>query len=250
MSKHALYAILATTLGCGGGIIVRDKWEVGDYTPTQLRQENGGVKVTFKPAARDETELVGEVQACDPRTGLPAVYRDGEGPTLRDNGKPIIEAVALAPKETWWVKVTIENNTDHIVRLDRSVVKLMDPAGNAHELLSKDEVEALLMAARPCSTTANLLPRLALIKLFTRQIELLPSTSYTAWLAFNPKVENLIAGTWKTVLYEVPVETDPAGNVIKTTRFELPTAIRHYRETYKSGGMFGSDAFVSREEVP
>lgn len=248
--KSLVISIVMTTLGCGGGIVVRDKWDVGDYTPTQLRQENGGVRVAFKPAAKEETELVGEVQACDPRTGLPAVYRDGEGPTLAHNGQPIMERVALAPKGTWWVKVSVENATDHIVRLDRSVVKLMDPSGNTHELLTKEEVQALLMTGRPCTTTANLTSRLALVKLYNRQTEILPGTSYTAWVAFYPKMENLIAGTWKTALYEIPVETDPAGNVTKTTRFELPTTIRHYRETYKSGGMFGKDEFVSREEVP
>jgi len=249
MNQALLAICFVSVAACGGSTIVRDTYEIGGYTPSQLNQENGGVRATFKVIGPGEPELAAQVQACDPRTGAPAVYADAQGPTLADNGKPIMETISLAPKGTWWVKVSLENSTDHVIRLDHAVVKLIDPASNTHELLSKDDVVALLRASRSCRTTATAADQLQVVKFFQRQTEILPGSSYSAWLAFNPRQTSLIPGTWKTSLYEVPIETDQAGAVTKTTRFELPTRIIKYRETYKSGGMFGSDKLISRDEV-
>lgn len=248
MRVASIVLLLTSASGCGGATYVKESWDIDKYRESQLASEDGGVRVAFHPAARDEAELIGEVQACDTR-GQPAQYNGQNAPTVREVGQPIMERVALAPAGTWWVRVSIDNGTDHIVRLDRTVVKLIDPAGNAHEALNKDEIIARLATSRPCSTTMSLAGRLQLVKVFSRNSELLPGSSYTAWLVFDPGTKGRIAGTWKTALYEVPVATDPAGNVVKTARFELPTVMRRYRDTWKSGGMFGSDTLVSHEEV-
>ena len=107
-------------------------------------------------------------------------------------------------------KITMTNNTDHVIRLNRAVIRLFDPAGNQYDALDYEELQARLLAARPCPTTSMALPQLKLFKLLSRNVEIVPGTNFAGYVVFKPNGE--MVGTWKMALFDIPVKTDEAGN--------------------------------------
>ena len=88
-----------------------------------------------------------------------------------------------------------------------------------------------------------------MVKIFDRNNEVLPKTTVTGWMFFKP-AKVLMPGTWKLAVYEVPVVTDDAGRVTKTTKFDLRTVVKKFVDTYRSEGMFSESKLVKSEEAP
>lgn len=222
---------------CGTSLVKRDRFEWTQYDKNAWQQEKDGVLVENRPVTSLPATFVATTQACT---------QDGRL-IIDQAGAKVMERISVAQPGQIWYQVAITNNNDNIIRLDRAVIRLTDPAGNMMEPLSKDDVNSLLLAARPCPSTHETLPTFASIKMLTRNAELLPGTTTTAWLAFKP-ANIRIPGVWKLTLYEIPTATNDAGDVSRRTQFELRTLRKRFIDTYEVG-MFKSDKLVNTEEV-
>ena len=223
--------------GCGPKNFSKTRIGFKPFDAKEFRQEKSGLIIENKEVKTLPAQFFASVQACNRR-----------GQALVDQtGAAITERIALVAPGQMWFKVAISNNTEHVVRLNRSVTRLFDPAQNQLEPLSKEDLTGDLMAARPCPTTAAATPHLGRIKLLKRDAEVLPHTTYTGWLAFRP-LDRAMPGIWKLALYELPVEVDATGNPTKTTRFELRSVATKYVDHYTKKP-FSQPVLVRTEEL-
>lgn len=199
--------------------------EFKPYDAKEFRQEREGVIVEYKEIKELPPALIATVQACSKDTFLPLVD---------SKNNPIMEQIALASPGQVWDQVVLTNNTDHVLRLNQVIIRRFDPAGNEFEPLSKNDLLGMLLTNRPCMSTQKAVPQFKLVKMLDRNTEVLPKTSVTGWIAFQPAATDL-PGTWKLAIYEVPVQTDEAGKVIKTTSFEIRSIAKKFQETYTGG---------------
>ena len=184
-------------------------------------------------------EFSAVVQKCQVETGK--MFVDAAG-------KPVMEKAFVVPAKSALEKISITNNTDHVVRLNSAVITYFDPADNQYNSLTKDEIKSYVQQERPCLSTNALLNQLSTIKMIDRNTELLPNRTYTGYLIFMPRDLN-IAGTWKFSMYEIPVETDAAGKVTKTVQFDFRDELKKYRTTYRRENALAPAVVVSKEEM-
>jgi len=222
----ALAATLTVALlaGCGPVRYSVDEWETLPYQGNEYVQERDGVRVELNK--RENVDALpanfwATVQACNQYL-QPAFGQSG----------PVMQRIGLIPYSDWVQKVAITNNTDHVIRLNRAVIRLFDPSGSQYALLGYDELQADLMAVRPCPTTASAAPQVRLVPLVNRNVEIVPKTTYAGYLIFKPATTGM-AGVWKMSLYEIPIATDQAGRVTKTTHFDIRSIQKHYVATYE-----------------
>ena len=106
----------------------------------------------------------------------------------------------------------------------------VDAAGNDNELMTRSALRHDLLARRPCRSTEALIDSLRSVKLLGANIRIRPDRA-TILLAAFTGVDESILGDWTLDLHEVPVETDPAGEVLHAASFEFPLLGRGYRTT-------------------
>ena len=116
------------------------------------------------------------------------------------------------------------------MRLNRIDAVLVDAAGNDIELMSKSTLRQDLFARRPCPSTKGLIESLRSLKLLGADIRIRPGRTGVLFAAFSG-VDRRILGDWTLELNEVPVATDPAGEVTHAASFEFPLLVRGYRTT-------------------
>jgi len=194
---------------------------------------------------------------------MPEVFRV-EVAACDVDGKPVVDALSggvgtttvtalPATGELYQIKLT--NQTDHVVRLQGSVIRLFDPAENQIEPQSKEEVVAT--ATRPSSlaqqgacpaAAAKVTDALTTVRFIGPNTELLPGTTTTGYLSFLP-ANTQLPGTWKLSLYEIPVKVDAAGTAVAKTRFDFVYLRKKIQETY-SQELMGDRKLVSSKEVP
>ena len=127
-------------------------------------------------------------------------------------------------------KLKITNSTKHNIRLNRVDAVLVDAAGNDNELMTRSVLRHDLLARRPCRSTEALIESLRSVKLPGANIRIRPGRA-TELLAAFTGVDESILGDWTLELHEVPVETDPAGEVLYPASVEFPLLARGYRTT-------------------
>lgn len=231
-----------------------NEYVVKPYGGDQFVQKKHGVEV----------EMLGAPQIVTDGNKIPAIF---EQTAIRcnANGVPMTgtsgaansfgslfqtsaptETVRLLQPGMWLQKISITNNTRHILRFNDVAVRLFDPSGNQADPIGHNEMRADLLSARPCPTSNQVAASIARIPLLNKNVEIVPHTSFTGYLIFSP--QNPISGVWKVALYEVPVATDRAGRVTRTTQFVIRSVLKHYVATYKRA--FGKPpVLVSRQEV-
>lgn len=210
------------------------------YGEAEYRQDLDGITLENHGLAELPPELVAQVQACN---------ADGV-PVVTSSGSPVMEKVPILPNETSFYKLSITNNTDHVLRLSPMVAKVFDPAGVEHDQLSKADMESLLLSERRCPSTQELTSHLRRVKIIDRNVELLPGSTFTGYMAFFvPRDSQLIPGMWKLALYEIPSETDAAGKVSKTVKFEVRTNVHKFIDTYQRKGLMAPPERIASEEV-
>lgn len=129
-------------------------------------------------------------------------------------------------------ELTILNDTGHILRFSRSVIRLQDDLGNSYEAAMKADLEDMVdayaqqFAARQMTIdipTAK--GRIKALKILDQNLELLPGLTEKVYATFNYPQEaaQFLSGKsyLKLMLYEIPVETNDAGEVQKTTNIEF-----------------------------
>jgi hypothetical protein len=243
----ALASVPSLTAGCGPTLStqVRTETALAPGNTGILDKDGLSVQVPNLTAATPE-ELLAEGTACEP-----------DGKIVIDpltNGPKVVKIYATGPDiEAFQVKLA--NNTDHVVRLQGAVIRLFDPAENPIEPLSKED--AIAMASRPsmllehgvCATSAGKVKdALAAVRFLGPNTELLPGTTTTGYLLFQPR-NRVLPGAWKLSLYEIPVKVDAAGNVVAKTKFDFAYIRKKFEDTY-SQDFWGARKLMSSKEVP
>lgn len=224
--------------GCGPIVSQQTRFEWKPYDKNEYKQEKDGVIVEIKERKEFPDTFYAQVQACN-EYGQPLITTDQT---------PVMEKVKFASANQYWEQLAITNNTDHVLRLNQVVIRLFDPAGNQNEPISKDDLIAQFSANRPCTSSNQAVNQFRLIKIIDRNVEILPSTTFTGWLAFTPPSLQT-PGIWKLAVYEVPAKVDESGKVTKTTKFELKTFLKKYSETYRQEGVFEPKKLMESKEV-
>ena len=212
--------------------IVRDEkltFELAKETPAE--QDRDGLTVTvrmFGPAEADKDPTAFKNATMD-------IVQNGAA-----SKQPLGVRLLPAP----FFKVTIRNHTQFALKLDRAIIRVKDEAGNDYPVLSKRELQERLtnyLAGRKSIYAAQnvgitfpvdqLVGEYRSMRLLSRDTEIGPEDSSTYYLALDfpddqYEASKLTAwskraGALKLQLYQIPVQTDAAGNVVKATKFEF-----------------------------
>jgi hypothetical protein len=194
---------------------------------------------------------------------MPEVFRV-EVPVCDSNGNPVVNSgsglastttITALPIGGDLFQVKLTNQTDHVVRLQGSVIRLFDPGENQIEPQSKEEVVAT--ASRPSNlakqsacpaAAAKITDALTTVRFIGANTELLPGTTTTGYLMFlPPNVE--LPGTWKLSLYEITVKVDAVGAAVAKTRFDFGYVRKKFQDTYSTETL-GDRKLIDIKEVP
>ncbi len=129
-------------------------------------------------------------------------------------------------------ELTVLNNTSHVLKLSKAVIKLQDDRGIIYEPSTKADLDAMADARAKALAGEQVkvdIPaakaRILALKLVDQNLELLPGIAEKVYSTFNYPEEpsTFLAGrsSLKLMLYEIPVLTDEAGEVTRTTNFEF-----------------------------
>lgn len=150
--------------------------------------------------------------------------------------------------------VTINNNTDHILRMNDSRIIFVEPNSDEPKLgLNKDKLQAMitelpiynksvanLMAKFPETSPESIKSQVtaALIDIFSKMKiinnlgkEIIPSMKSSGFLLFDVSPQKITEG--KISFVDVVSKTDQAGNPTEKVRFDYQTALNY--EYYKLG---------------
>ena len=183
-------------------------------------------KITFERHTIKDIppEFIATIPECDKTTGSIKI-----DPI---NNRPYTKQTRALPSGSFLEKISITNNTGHVVRLNSAVISAFDPADNQYQMLSKDEILSYLYQQFPCPPSqSGLANQVRLYRLIDRNTELLPNRTTTGYLVYLP-VDGTMPGVWKLTIYDLPVKTNEAGAVVKTVNFELKSVAKVYKDTY------------------
>jgi hypothetical protein len=228
--------LLATTVACGPQISKKTRLSWAPFDSNEFHQTRSGVTVENKEVKEFPASMVVQTPAC----GANGV------PIFDEKAQPVVEKATFAQPGQVWYQVSVTNDTDHILRLGSTVIRLFDPAGNQIEPLGKDDVLAEFVGN--CLLRGQSADRLRLVKFLDRNVEIVPKTTVTAWLAFHPPSAD-VPGTWKLALYELPVEMDDAGKVTRTERFEVRSIVKKFEDTFQADSPFEEARLVGTQEL-
>lgn len=223
---------------CGPKVFTRTKMEFEPYNAeTTQKKTKSGITIKYHhPKSLDWSIFTHKLQKCDPETGK--MYVDSYG-------EPVMEKESILPENAWVYELSITNNLDHVVRLNKTVFAVFDPADNRYNAQNKNKLCAMLKTGRPCPNTSQLCNQLSRIKLLTKNTELLPKRTEDFYLIFTPN-NTKIPGVWKLSLYDIPVKLDDAGNPVETVSFNIRTEAERYRVKYRKE--FGAKPQVIQKE--
>ena len=174
---------------------------------------------------------------------------DAAGRMIVDSlGQPVNERVSMARPGQMWEQIALTNQTDHVLRLNSVVIRLFDPSGNQIEPLTWGDIQAELMAVRPCQSSMFAVQQFRVNKVFDRNMEIVPGSTSTFWLAFRPPSVQM-TGTWRYTVYEVPVRVDSTGRPTKTTQFDLRVTAKQIVDTLHRESLLAPVKVVSSKEV-
>ena len=228
-------------MGCGPTLSTQVRMETNFAPGSTGTLSKDGLTIEVPMLKQVPEQFRVEVAACD-SDGKPSA--DGVPTTIS----------AIAPGAELY-QLKLSNQTDHIIRLQGSVIRLFDPAENQIEPQSKEEVVAT--ASRPSSlaqqgacpaAAAKISDTLATVRFIGPNTELLPGTTTTGYLSFVPP-NAALPGTWKLSLYEIPVKVDAAGAAIAKNRFDFPYLRKKFQDTF-SQELMGERKLVDTKEIP
>jgi len=238
---NASIAVAAMLLvsACAPITRVQTQWDFTPYAPGELKQERDGITVEIgsRSAFKDPSFAV-RVFRCD-RAGRMLV--DGKG-------QPLIEDTLLAGPGQLWRQVQITNRTRHVLRMNSVVLRLFDPGATQYEPLTLDDVRADLAARHSCGITPASEATMRSVKIFNRNIEVVPETTTGFWVAFKPATL-AVEGTWKFAVYEIPSVVDDAGRPTRTTRFEMRIVAKSTQVTTVQDSMFAPPRVVGSSDA-
>jgi hypothetical protein len=156
--------------------------------------------------------------------------------------------VSFARRGQFWELLALTNQTDHVIRMNQVAIRVFDPSGNQIEPLTKDDLNSRLLSDRPCSSSHQAINQFRAIKVFDRNMEIVPGTTSTFWVAFAPPSMQM-PGVWKFAIYEVPVKVDDAGRPTRTTRFDMRVIATQFVDTFTKESPFAEPKLVETKEA-
>lgn len=233
-----ILAAVTTLAACGPATFTRTRTEYAPMSAGEFRQEKDGVIVELRPGTQLPPNFFANVPRCD-QLGRVIVDR---------NGQPYMDQVSLARPSQIWQEMAITNHTDHVLRMNGVAIRLFDPSGGQFEALTRDDMAALLYNERPCFSTQQAGAVFRSVKIFDRNIEVVPGTTSTFWIPFLPAAKNM-TGVWKFSIYEVPSKVDSTGRPTKTTQFHMRLVAKEITETLHSDGPGAQPRVISTTET-
>lgn len=237
-SPVIVFALGFAIAGCGPATFTRTRTMFEPYAAAESRQEKEGVVAEIKFTRTIPQSFIATAQRCD-RTGRLVID---------PLGQPSLEKVSLAQSGQYWEQIALTNNTDHVLRMNSVVIRLFDPAANQIEPLNWGDLQSELMAARPCPSSIQAIQMLRINKVFDRNMEIVPGTTATFWLAFRPPSMQM-PGTWKLAIYEVPISVDSAGRPTRTTKFDMRIVAKQIVETLTQDSPFSPPRVVESKDT-
>jgi len=163
--------------------------------------------------------------------------KNSEGNSYTVNGWLPTETMVI-------VKLQITNNTDKVIRLNNSVIRMFDPAGNQHEPVDKGHIKSeyendiqrqATKASVDCTDLIQKGSSVGRLKLLEKNTELLPNLTWTGYVVFDTQSDDVmkLPGNWKLAIYDVPTEVDESGKVTRTSRFEVVFIVKKFKDFYK-----------------
>jgi hypothetical protein len=225
---------------CGPMTRTQTRWEFLPYSPTELRQQRDGITVE-----------IGERRVeNDPAFRLTVFRCTPAGQIIFDgNRQPRLAEAYVYGGQQFWRQVSITNRTRHVLRLNSVVLRLFDPGATQYEPLTFDDIRADLGVRHPCGITPASEATMRSIKVFNRNIEIVPETTSTFWVAFSPATL-MVEGVWKFAAYEIPSVVDEAGRPTRTTRFEMRLVAKATSVTTTQDSPFEKPRVVSPPPAP
>lgn len=253
--KYSLGVMLiaaVTITACGPSFSTIRRYQTAYANPADKEQNKGSLVVKIPPPSMKPLEVpsafVGVKVKVD-RTGKVEVD---------EKGNPLLVNEELVPwkysKETsayyrYWVwEVRLNNTTDHVIKLQGSVIRMFDPADNEVEALSRDDLQSeipLVLDGQQFRMLPENQTKFKRLRMADQNLELLPGRETVAYLVFP---NNGMVGTWKLALYDITTETDDAGKPKSKVRFEFNIDQKVYADTYKAEG-FDQPVLISTEEI-
>jgi len=233
-------AVIATAFlaGCGATTYSRKTivWEPFAAAESRQQKDNVTVEISF-------------VESLPPSFTVTVARCDQFGRIVVDkNNRPIAENLTLGTNDQTWQKVAITNGTENVLRLNGVVIRLFDPAANQYSAMTFDDLRAELYSKRPCPSTEQAMNMFRVNKIFDRNMEIVPGSTTTFWVAFKP-TSRTMTGLWKFALYDVPVSLDAAGRPTRTTRFETRIAVKEVEETFRRESLTATPQLLERRET-
>ena len=239
----ALAMLAGLAAGCGPTLSTQTRLEVARPPGTSDSISKDGLVIDSPLMKEMPSQFVVRATACG-----------ADGNPLKDpmTSEVVTKDVTVLPKGFEFYQLKIRNDTDHVIRLQGAVIRLFDPGENQIEPQGKDDIVAATMRdfadLGVCAgEMAKVQGALATLKLIGQNTELLPGTTTSGFLFFQPP-DSAVPGTWKLSLYEIPVKVDASGNVVGKTRFDFPNVRKKFQDTY-SQSLAGPKTLVSTKEV-
>jgi hypothetical protein len=129
------------------------------------------------------------------------------------------------------------------------VLRLFDPGATPYEPLTFDDVRAELGVRHPCGITPASEAAMRTVKIFNRNIEIVPETTSSFWVAFKPTTL-MVEGVWKFSAYEIPSVVDEAGRPTRTVRFEMRLLAKITQVTTTQNSPFEAPKVVTSATQP
>jgi hypothetical protein len=243
--RHGAFMLLAAVCAlhgasCGPSTYTQQRMVFESPSEKEAKQSRGGIVVERQKVTQIPAEFSTMAGACNALTGQPAVDPQGRQRKTK---------TSLVPSAAIVEKISIANNTDHIVGLSGAVIAMFDPADNQYDALDKEQLASLLSQEHACANAGEFVQGLMLVKTIDRNTKILPKRSVAGYLLFTPASRDM-TGIWRLSLYEVPVKTDAAGNVSETVKFDFNTEAKRYLDTYRRDSPISPPVLVSSEPAP
>ena len=219
-----LFGIVISLLAsaCGPTSFTRTRMVWKPYDARESKQEKDGVIAELQLTEKAPASFFATVQACDQYGRL----------IVDLNRNPQLEQVSIRRAGQMWQLLALTNQTEHVIRLNQVAIRAFDPGGNQIEPLTMNDLYARLLRDRPCHSSSQAINQFRAIKIFDRNMEIVPGTTSTFWIVFVPPSTDM-PGVWKFAIYEVPVTVNEAGHPTRTTRFEMRVVATQFVDTYR-----------------
>jgi hypothetical protein len=200
--------------------------------------EPDGTQVFEDDRFRMEVEAIlpSDIQGTDsPLVGIATRRSSGV-----DAGSPQEREMALAVADLPMFRLTIYNDRDNILELERFAARLVEANGVVHEPTDSNAIESEFLDFRRREEEAgwvwnltDVLTKVRELPLIKRDLEVLPGLPTTVYVVFDlygtasrpyrAWMDSVDEFTLR--LFEIPVETDEAGNITRTEKVDFTYSV-------------------------